>query len=105
MFTPSLNASSSAARVDATAGYLLFFTETGGAGPLLIMYIYIKKNQFYKWQLGNKKGGKENKKKNYKMESIHKDILGFLTIFSLRITQANSDLKRSLREPISGCLP
>jgi hypothetical protein len=39
------------------------------------------------------------------MESIHKDILGFLTTFALRITQANSDLKRSLKEPIVGCLP
>jgi hypothetical protein len=68
-------------------------TETGGVGPLLIIYIKIRNNQFYKRQLGNKKGGKENKEKNYKRESIHKDMLGFLTTFALRITQANSDLK------------
>jgi hypothetical protein len=39
------------------------------------------------------------------MESTHKDILGFLTTFALRITQSNSDLKRSLKEPIAGYLP
>jgi hypothetical protein len=38
------------------------------------------------------------------MESIHKDILGFLTTFALRITQANSVLNRSLTETIAGCL-
>jgi hypothetical protein len=55
-------------------------------------------------QLGNKKRRKENKTENYKMESIHKDILGFLTTFALRITQANSVLNRSLTDSIAGCL-
>jgi hypothetical protein len=55
-------------------------------------------------QLGNKKRGKENKTENYKMESIHTIILGFLTTFALRITQANSVLNRSLTDSIAGCL-
>jgi hypothetical protein len=63
----------------------------------------LPKDQVYKKRLGNKKG-KENNIENYKMESIHKDILGFLTTFALRITQANSVLNRSLTDSIAGCL-
>jgi hypothetical protein len=81
-----------------------FFTETGGVGPLLIIYIYRKEPVLQRAVRKQKKGGKENKTKNYKMESIYKDILGFLTFFALRITQANSVLKRSLTDSIAGCL-
>jgi hypothetical protein len=78
-----------------------FFDWTGGANLLLIININ-KKDQVYKRQLGKK----EEKKIKLRITrwSLHKDILGFLTSFALRITQANSFLNRSLTEAIAGCL-
>ena len=102
---PSLELSSLADVVQYSERSQIIFLWNRRGEPLLVIYYKVKRNkQSTVTSSGNKKGQEKNMS-YYTRSSNHWDILSLWRGFALKITRANSFLKKVRQFPGEGCTP
>ena len=103
---PSLELSSLADVVQySERSQIIFFYETGGESPFWLYIIKLKEINKVQSQVQETKKVKKKNLSYYTRSSNHWDILSLWRGFALKITRANSFLKKVRQFPGEGCTP